>query len=126
MRGGDLEALHAASERAFVARLGDQMHVIALEGDLADAEVGSPKRRRQRTADRVICIVLAQAAYRTLDAQRDLHRAARGQGFTLLVTFARAEALPGSTGAFALSAALGERKRLLDVMLARPLDMQSR
>jgi hypothetical protein len=46
MRGSDLEALHAAGERAFIARLDDEMDVLALEADLADPEVGAVKRRR--------------------------------------------------------------------------------
>ena len=46
MRGSDLEALHPAGERALVARLDDQMKMLALQADLTDPEVGSTKRRR--------------------------------------------------------------------------------
>jgi hypothetical protein len=79
MGRGYLEALHAARERAFVARLDDQVHVVLLQADLADAEVSATKRRWQGLPERVVCVAFAQPAEVSLDAERDVRRGPRRQ-----------------------------------------------
>jgi len=107
MRGGDLEALHASRERALVGRFHDQVDVVRLEAELADAEVGAAKRRRQRRPDRMVRVAPSEAVESLFDPQSHVRWKARGQGFALLVAFARAETLLRTAGTLRLPPRFG-------------------
>jgi hypothetical protein len=94
-RRGNLEGLHAAREPDAIARLDDEVDVIALDREVDDAERFGPVRRGERgPAKRAVHRGRAKGGDLARDADRDVHRRARGQERSRLVAFARA----GSSG----------------------------
>ena len=69
----DLEALHPGRERALVVGFDEQMQVVALDAQVHDPEVLTPRRGQRRLANCLVRRSAAQVADRRHDAQHHMH-----------------------------------------------------
>ena len=81
-------------------RLDDEVHVVALHRDVADAEVAAPARDRQSMANREPARAPAELEARPR-ADHDVQRVARVDRWPRLVLLARARAPGGAARAWA-------------------------
>src|SRR5690348_1538074 len=77
LRRGDLETLHAASERDLVLRLDKHMEVAALQADVDDTKSFAPRRGERCIAHGLVHVAPPQAAHCRHDAHRHVKRMVR-------------------------------------------------
>ncbi len=121
-RDAHAQALHAARKRDRVARLDDEMDVVALHREADDAQIAPFVRSAQRRADDAEASAAPQVPDVIAYAQRDVHREARRKPGSRPVGDAGAFSLRLSTRAGTAAAPSAEREGELRCAVARHLD----